>query len=104
MQGRIAPNGEVEILSTHDQILGGPDGQVYLGCRFPADESYRLKLQKLGLQVGQNLAAKGALERFGVDFIAVRQPDDTWDIQAIEINLRKGGTTHPFMTLKFLTN
>lgn len=104
VQGRIAPNGEVEILSTHDQILGGPDGQVYLGCRFPADEDYRLKLQELGLQVGQNLANKGALERFGVDFIAVRQSDGQWDIQAIEINLRKGGTTHPFMTLKFLTN
>jgi hypothetical protein len=27
-----------------------------------------------------------------------------WDLQAIEINLRKGGTTHPFMTLKYLTN
>ena len=25
-------------------------------------------------------------------------------LQAIEINLRKGGTTHPFMTLKLLTN
>lgn len=29
---------------------------------------------------------------------------DYWEIQAIEINLRKGGTTHPFMTLKLLTN
>jgi hypothetical protein len=25
-------------------------------------------------------------------------------LQAIEINLRKGGTTHPFMSLKYLTN
>jgi hypothetical protein len=107
VQGRITPEGEVEILSTHDQILGGSDGQIYLGCYFPAQESYRLKLQELGLRVGQNLAQKGALERFGVDFIAVRQPDvagkPQWDLQAIEINLRKGGTTHPFMTLKFLT-
>ncbi|MFB2879274.1 peptide ligase PGM1-related protein [Floridanema aerugineum] len=107
VQGRITPEGEVEILSTHDQILGGSDGQIYLGCYFPAQESYRLKLQELGLRVGKNLAEKGALERFGVDFIAVRQPDVSgkaqWDLQAIEINLRKGGTTHPFMTLKFLT-
>jgi hypothetical protein len=29
---------------------------------------------------------------------------DAGIIQAIEINLRKGGTTHPFMTLRFLTN
>ncbi|MBD2205136.1 carboxylate-amine ligase [Calothrix sp. FACHB-1219] len=104
VQGRITPTGEIEILSTHDQILGGPDGQIYLGCRFPADESYRLELQQLGLKVGRKLAEKGALERFGVDFIAVEQENGKWDIQAIEINLRKGGTTHPFMTLKLLTN
>ena len=105
VQGRITPSGDVEILSTHDQILGGPDGQIYLGCRFPADEAYRLQIQDLGLKVGRKLAEKGALERFGVDFIAVDQGDgQQWDVQAIEINLRKGGTTHPFMTLKLLTN
>lgn len=104
VQGRITPNGEVEILSTHDQILGGPDGQIYLGCRFPADETYRLQLQQMGLKVGRNLAKKGAVERFGVDFIAVNKGDGQWDIQAIEINLRKGGTTHPFMTMKLMTN
>ncbi|HEY9696087.1 MAG TPA: peptide ligase PGM1-related protein [Trichocoleus sp.] len=106
VQGRITPLGTVEIISTHDQILGGPDGQVFLGCRFPADESYRLQLQDYGMKVGKALAAKGALERFSLDFIAVQQPDrphDPWDLQAIEINLRKGGTTHPFMTLKLLT-
>lgn len=105
VQGRITPGGDVEILSTHDQILGGPDGQIYLGCQFPADEVYRLRLQELGLKVGRKLAEKGALERFGVDFVAVQQPEDgQWNFQAIEINLRKGGTTHPFMTLKLLTN
>jgi len=104
VQGRIVPSGEVEILSTHDQILGGPDGQIFLGCRFPADESYRIALQELGWKVGKNLAEKGALERFGVDYVAVERSDGKWDIQAIEINLRKGGTTHPFMALKLLTN
>lgn len=107
VQGYITPSGEVKILSTHDQILGGPDGQIYLGCRFPADEAYRLHLQDLGLRVGRILAEKGAMERYGVDFIAVHQPEGSgaaWDLQAIEINLRKGGTTHPFMTLKYLTN
>ncbi len=104
VQGLILPSGKVEILSTHDQILGGPDEQIYLGCHFPADNAYRLQLQQLGLQIGQALAQKGALERYGVDFIATQNPDQTWDIQAIEINLRKGGTTHPLMTLKLLTN
>jgi len=103
-QGYITPNGEVQVLSTHDQILGGPDGQIYLGCRFPAAESYRLQIQEMGIRAGIALAKKGAIERYGVDFLAVRKSDNSWDIQAIEINLRKGGTTHPFMTLKFLTN
>ncbi|MBX2862199.1 MAG: carboxylate-amine ligase [Leptolyngbyaceae cyanobacterium MAG.088] len=104
VQGHITPFGEVEILSTHDQILGGPDGQVFLGCRFPADKAYRMELQKMGRCVGEALAQRGALERYSVDFIAVQQADQTWDLNAIEINLRKGGTTHPFMALQLLTN
>ncbi len=103
VQGYITPKGEVKILSTHDQILGGPDEQIYLGCRFPADAAYRLQLQEIGLKVGEALAKRGAMERYSVDFLAVCQ-GESWDLQAIEINLRKGGTTHPFMALKLLTN
>ena len=40
VQLRVTPLGEVELLSTHDQLLGGPSGQSYLGCRFPADFGY----------------------------------------------------------------
>ena len=29
---------------------------------------------------------------------------EQWQHYAIEINLRKGGTTHPFLMLQFLTN
>lgn len=105
VQCEIKPDGTVTVISTHDQILGGPDGQVFQGCRFPADQAYRLKLQEIGEKVGQNLAEKGALERFSVDFVAVHQDNSAaWDVNAIEINLRRGGTTHPFMTLKLLTN
>jgi PGM1 C-terminal domain len=107
VQGQITPLGQVEIVSTHDQILGGPDGQIFLGCSFPADETYRLMLQEMGRAIGENLARKGALERYGVDFIAVHQSDNAgqpWQIYAIEINLRKGGTTHPFMALQLLTD
>lgn len=106
VQGHINPLGEVEMISTHDQVLGGPDGQIFLGCSFPADEAYRLRIQAMGEAVGKNLAQKGALERYGVDFVAVHQPDQIpeWELHAIEINLRKGGTTHPFMALKLLTD
>lgn len=107
VQGRITPRGNVEVVSTHDQLLGGPDGQIFLGCSFPCDADYRMEMQEMGLQVGQNLAAKGALERYSVDFIAVQQPPNApqkWSLHAIEINLRKGGTTHPFMAMKLLTD
>ena len=103
VQGFIHPGGAVEVLSTHEQILGGPNGQTYLGCRFPADGAYRQALMEHGQRVGQALAAEGALERFGVDFIARRLCGE-WDLQAIEVNLRQGGTTHPYLALCALTS
>ncbi|MDG2990026.1 peptide ligase PGM1-related protein [Candidatus Synechococcus calcipolaris G9] len=106
VQGCITPNGDVDIISTHDQILNSPEGQIFIGCRFPAEEGYRLTLQTLGRRVGQYLAEQGVIGYYGVDFIAQTDAGSPfgWDVQAIEINLRKGGTTHPFMTLKFLTD
>ena len=41
--------------------------------------------------------------RCAVDFVAVRR-DQGWELSAIEINLRSGGTTHPFMALSTLTD
>lgn len=103
-QVRVRPDGSCEMLSTHEQLLGGRTGQVYLGCRFPADADYRLRLQDAALRVGRVLASKGVVSRLGVDFLAVRDaPDEDWRLYAIEINLRMGGTTHPFMALQFLT-
>ena len=102
VQGTIHPGGLVEVLSTHEQILGGAGGQTYLGCCFPAAEPYRVALMEHGQAIGQALAAEGALERYGVDFIA-RRFDGDWDLQAIEVNLRQGGTTHPFMALRAIT-
>jgi hypothetical protein len=102
VQGTIHPGGKVEVLSTHEQILGGPSGQTYLGCRFPAEDPYRLELMRHGQAVGEALAAEGALERYAVDFIA-RRFGDHWDVQAIEVNLRQGGTTHPYMALRAIT-
>jgi hypothetical protein len=86
-QLRITPLGEVELLSTHDQLLGGPSGQSYLGARFPADPGYAPAIMREAAKVGRRLAREGVLGRF-----------------AIELNLRKGGTTHPFLTLQFLTD
>ena len=104
VQLRTSPRGEVLPISTHDQILGGAQGQTYLGCRFPARDGYRLEMAGLAERVGAVLADKGVVSRFGVDFLASRQkPGDPWALQALEINLRLLGTTHPFLALSFLT-
>jgi len=103
-QLRVTPLGAVEPLSTHDQLLGGPSGQTYLGCRFPASREYAPALMREALKVGRRLMKEGVLGRFALDFVTVRNERDEWEIYAIEINLRKGGTTHPFLTLQFLTD
>jgi PGM1 C-terminal domain len=102
-QCRVDPLGRPGMISTHDQVLSGPSGQVYWGCTFPADEQYRGDVQESGLRVAQILAQEGVLGRFSVDFVSVKR-GDRWETSAIEINLRKGGTTHPFLMLQFLTD
>ena len=103
VQLRVTPLGAVELLSTHDQLLGGPSGQSYLGCTFPADSGYASLITREAAKVGKRLAKEGVIGRFALDFVVVRS-NGKWDPYAIEINLRKGGTTHPFLTLQFLTD
>jgi hypothetical protein len=100
----IGPDKQIEIASTHDQLLGGDDGQVFIGAIFPASEDYNVSMAAEGKKIATTLAEKGAMGRFAVDFISVKQDDGNWKHYAIEINLRKGGTTHPYLMLQFLTD
>jgi hypothetical protein len=106
VQCRIDPLGATQLISTHDQVLGGSTGQIYLGCTFPADASCCPGLHDAAQRVTAVLAADGVVARFGIDFVSVRVPNapDAWDHFAIEINLRKGGTTHPYLALQLLTD
>jgi pheganomycin biosynthesis PGM1-like protein len=103
VQLRITPLGESQLISTHDQKLGGPDGQVFIGCSFPASPVYRAELHRAGNAIGEVLAKTGVIGRLSIDFLAIPKEGGGWDMFAVEINLRKGGTTHPFRTLQFLT-
>ena len=103
-QMRVTPLGDVEPLSTHDQMLGGPSGQAYLGCKFPASPDYAVAIMREAMKVGRRLAKEGVIGRFAIDFVTVLNDSNEWEAYAIEINLRKGGTTHPFLTLQFLTD
>jgi hypothetical protein len=103
VQLRMSPAGQVDIMSTHDQMLGGPHGQTYFGCHFPADQDYAERIAAEGLKVGRRLAREGVIGRAAVDFVGVIG-DDGWRPYALEINLRCGGTTHPFFALQALTD
>lgn len=103
VQCRINPKGKCVIVSTHDQELGGENGQVFLGAYFPANIEYAAELGKIGMKVAEALRDKGVLGRFALDFISVKQKNG-WVHYPIEINLRKGGTTHPYIMLQFLTD
>ncbi|MBX7242373.1 MAG: carboxylate-amine ligase [Bacteroidia bacterium] len=103
VQCRINPVGTPDVVSTHDQLLGGESGQVYLGASFPADPAYSKEIGEIGHKIAEELQRRGAIGRFAVDFMSVKEGAE-WIHYAIEINLRKGGTTHPYIMLQFLTD
>lgn len=104
VQLAISTEGNPTIVSTHEQILGGTEKQKYLGCAFPALSEYRKSIIKEAKKVASWMAKKGMIGQFGIDFVAVKnKPEDKPKIYPIEINLRKGGTTHPFRIAYYLT-
>jgi hypothetical protein len=102
-QVRTIADGEAGLVSTHDQILGGEHGQTFTGASFPADRAYGPAIAAEAEQLRSRMSELGVVGRFGVDFVCARRADG-WECVAIEINLREGGTTHPFGALYFLTD
>jgi hypothetical protein len=102
VQCRIDPTGAHQIVSSHDQVLGGRTGQVFLGATFPAHPDYRTEIHDAADLVAKQLAEAGVIGRFAIDFVSAKRPTG-WDHYALEVNLRKGGTTLPYLMLKFLT-
>ena len=103
-QYRVDPLGGLEVISTHDQVLGGRSGQIFLGCRFPADRAYRLRDPgEPGSRPRASCAAR-ACSAASASTSSSSATETGWRHYAIEVNLRKGGTTHPFLMLQFLTD
>ncbi len=102
VQCRILPTGSHEVVSTHDQVLSGKNSQVFWGAYFPAHPEYASDIGMLGRQVAAQLGTLGVRGRFSIDFVSVKRPEG-WQHFALELNLRKGGTTHPFLMLSGLT-
>ncbi|GAA3718862.1 peptide ligase PGM1-related protein [Nonomuraea antimicrobica] len=91
---RITPGGHAQVMATHDQVLGGPNGHVYQGCTFPAAPEYRAEVGASAGRIAQVLADRGVVGVFGMDFFALKA-DAGYAALLCEINLRIGGTTHP---------
>jgi PGM1 C-terminal domain/ATP-grasp domain len=103
VQMRILPGGEPVVLSTHDQVLGGELGQTFVACRFPAQREYAAAIVSEARKIGAHLAAEGVVGRFGIDFVVARR-NAGWAPYAVEVNLREGGTSHPYGALWLLTD
>lgn len=103
VQCRIDPHGHLEVVSSHDQLLGGANAQIFKGCRFPASDEYRLEIQDHAVRVGEALASHGVIGRWSIDFLSVPS-DEGWRHWGLELNIRKGGTTLPNLMLEFLTD
>lgn len=101
-QAAIAPDGSVTVIGTHEQRLGGANGQVFEGATFPALPEYATELGRNVRGVGVELGRKGAVGRFAVDFVVKRRSSVGWDVYGLEINLRKGGTTHTLGVTRLL--
>ncbi|MCS6990894.1 MAG: hypothetical protein NZL95_03435 [Chitinophagales bacterium] len=102
VQCRILPTRQIEVVSTHDQVLGGRDKQVFLGAYFPAHPDYARDIGYMGRKVAEGLRDAGVWGRFSLDFVSVRTSEG-WKHYALDLNIRKGGTTHPLLMLTGLT-
>ncbi|MCK2221376.1 peptide ligase PGM1-related protein [Actinomadura sp. ATCC 31491] len=98
----VSPGGHARVLATHDQVLGGDSGQVYQGCTFPAAPEYRAEVGASAERIARVLADRGVVGLFGMDFFALKA-DAGYAALLCEINLRIGGTTHPYGAVTLTT-
>ncbi|WP_285502704.1 hypothetical protein [Actinokineospora sp. NBRC 105648] len=100
-QVMLSPDGGVRLLTTHDQVLGGAEKQIFVGCTFPARAEYRMQVQELALRAGRALAARSVVGVCSIDFVSVRTGGQ-WHHHGLEVNLRMGGGTTPYFLLHSL--
>lgn len=102
VQVELSPFGEVNVFATHEQVLGGDTGQVYIGCPVPG---------RSGLRVGtcpprqgdrqtprQSRSHRTAQRGFCGD------PERQREVAHARARNQpsKGGTTHPYVVLSHL--
>ena len=61
-----------------------------------------MRLATYGQRVGRLLAERQVIGMLSIDFVAARDHGQQWRLYALEVNLRKGGTTPPIVVLSSL--
>lgn len=97
----ISPEGQTLVVSTQDQIMGGPTGQTSIGCAGPASLRYRYTIARHAAAVGDALSERGVWGFVGVDFLAEPAVSGS-RVYLGEINLRMGATAPPNLYLRML--
>jgi len=93
IQLEIRPDGQVLIVSIHDQLLEG-DEKWYVGCSYPPATltgSQEKQMRDGALLFADELVKKGYEGFLGLDTIITSEGDLYW----VEANIRKPGTFYP---------
>ena len=98
----LKPDNSFDIISSHEQVLDS-SGARFLGARFPAYDYHRDLIINEANKIAKRLLENKVFGIVGLDFLTV-DATDGYEAYLIEINLRKGGTTHPFWTAKAALN
>ena len=97
-------DGTVDVIGTHEELMGGENSQVYLGCRFPASQRLAGPLGAWGQKLGEWMAREGVVGRFTANFLATPKGGESIEeLYAVDVHLRKGNTTLPLRTLQLLS-
>ena len=104
VQMRIYPGGEIEVVSTHDQVLGGSTGQVYLGCHFPASRGYHELIVQDAQKIARVLREKASSVASVSTFSPLVNRAASGVITPSRSTSAWVALHRPFMALEFLTD
>ncbi|CEP03785.1 hypothetical protein PBRA_003392 [Plasmodiophora brassicae] len=97
----IEPDGNITVLSTHDQLFSRP--YVHVGSVFPQSSCNPATLRQTALQVAAVCSARGVLGFVGIDFIvAVNDSTKQHVLLAVDLNLHVTTTQLTFWLFDYL--
>lgn len=90
-QFEIYPNGEILLLSSHEQILDGKE-KWFVGCQYPSYTFDRMYIDALheGMKFMNALKDEGFIGHCGIDYIITKK-----EFFLVEANIRRQGTAYP---------